>query len=51
MHAPGMSGAVGGLEVLGELVFSTEQEWQRVERNEINYFTIEEMLSAVSVAS
>ncbi len=49
MHAPGMKGAVGGLEVLGELVFSTEQEWDRVQRAEINYFTIESMLSAVSV--
>ncbi|MDH3714183.1 MAG: DUF4922 domain-containing protein [Gammaproteobacteria bacterium] len=48
-HAPGMSGAVGGLEVLGELVFSTEQEWDQLQRRQIDYFTIENMLSAVSV--
>lgn len=50
-HAPGMSGAVGGLEVLGELVFSTQREWDQLERRQIDYFTIENMLSAVSVAS
>ena len=48
-HAPGMSGAVGGLEVLGELVFSTPQEWNRLMSKQIDYFTIENMLSAVSV--
>ena len=48
-HAPGMSGAVGGLEVLGELVFSTDREWQQLEGNQIDYFTIENMLNAVSV--
>jgi len=50
-HAPGMSGAVGGLEVLGELVFSTEQEWDRLASKQIDYFTIENVLSAVSVTS
>ena len=48
-HSLEMTGAIGGLEVLGELVFSSIDEKHRLVYNEIDYHTIERILSAVSV--
>ena len=42
-----MSGIIGGLEVLGELVFSSEEEGERLARGEVNYRTVERILEAV----
>lgn len=43
----GMSGLVGGLEVLGEIVMSSVEERRRLDAGEIDYFTIEHMLCGV----
>lgn len=43
----GMSGLIGGLEVLGELVFSSEEEERIIESGEIDYFTINDILASV----
>ena len=48
-HSQEMGGAIGGLEVLGELVFSNDDEKHRLDLNEIDYHTVERILSAVSV--
>ena len=45
----GIPGFVGGMEVLGEVVFSTEQEKHQLDRGEIGYATIENILRSVSV--
>lgn len=45
-HSPEMSGTIGGVEVLGEMVFSSEADGQRLERGEIDYHTVERILSA-----
>ena len=47
MQSPEMSGTIGGVEVLGELVFSSEDEGQRLESGKIDYHTVERILSAV----
>ena len=47
-HSQEMTGAIGGLEVLGELVFSSADEKHRLIQNEIDYHTVERILSAVS---
>ena len=41
---------VGGLEVLGELIFCSDEEEHRLESGEIGYAAIERMLASVSVA-
>lgn len=48
-HSQEMTGAIGGLEVLGELIFSSNDEKHRLDQNEIDYHTIERILSAISV--
>ena len=48
-HSQEMTGAIGGLEVLGELVFSSKDEKHRLDQNEIDYHTVERILSAISV--
>jgi len=48
-HSQEMTGAIGGLEVLGELVFSSSNEKHRLDLNEIDYHTVERILSAISV--
>jgi hypothetical protein len=40
-HAPGIAGLVGGLEVLGEMVFSTQEEKVRLGSGQIDYPSIE----------
>jgi hypothetical protein len=45
-HSPEMSGIVGGVEVLGEMIFSSEEDGKRLERGEIDYHTAERILSA-----
>ncbi len=46
-RAPGLSGEVGGLEVLGELVFSTREDQEKIESGELNYFSLEQALAEV----
>lgn len=46
-RAPGMVGMIAGLEVLGELVFSTEVEKKQLDEGHIDYFFVERILSAV----
>jgi hypothetical protein len=48
-HSPEMAGAVGGLEILGELVFSDEEEKRRLDRGEVDYRTVERILASVNV--
>jgi hypothetical protein len=43
----GMSGLTGGLEVLGEIVFSTEQERQLIQSGAVDYFLLEKILHSV----
>ncbi len=47
LRSPEMSGMIGGLEVLGEVVFSSHEEGQRLEVGEIDYHTVERILTAV----
>ncbi len=49
-HSPEMAGAVGGLEILGELVFSEAEEKGRLDRGEVDYRTVEHILASVNVA-
>ncbi len=42
-----MSGLVGGLEVLGEVVMSTPEERQALDGGEIDFFTVEQILASV----
>ena len=44
-----MSGFIGSLEVLGELVFSSEDEKQRLERGEVDYHTVQRILASVRI--
>ncbi|MDJ0656043.1 MAG: DUF4922 domain-containing protein [Xanthomonadales bacterium] len=44
-----MTGIVGGLEVLGEIVCSSEDERRRLASKELNYKTVKDILSDVSV--
>jgi diadenosine tetraphosphate (Ap4A) HIT family hydrolase len=46
-HAPGMVGMIGGLEVLGELVFSTDVEKHLLDTGQVDFFFAERILSAV----
>jgi len=46
-QASGLSGKVGGLEVLGELVFSTPEERELLESGQVNYFSLEQVLTEV----
>ena len=46
-HAPGMVGMIGGIEVLGEVVFSTEIEKQQLDTGRVDYKTVEQILAAV----
>jgi hypothetical protein len=46
-HAPGMVSMIGGLEVLGEVVFSTEIEKQQLDTGQVDYKSVEQILAAV----
>jgi hypothetical protein len=46
-HAPGVVGIIGGLEVLGELVFTTDLEKQHLDSGRVNYDYVKRVLSAV----
>ncbi len=43
----GFAGLVGGLEILGELVLSTEQEKQRLDLGRFTYDSVSAILAAV----
>ena len=45
-QSPEMSGKIGGIEVLGEVVFSSQEEGQRLELGKIDYHTVERILAA-----
>ena len=47
LRSPELSGMVGGLEVLGEVVFSSHEEGQRLKSGKIDYHTVERILAAV----
>ena len=38
---------IGGIEVLGEVIFSSDEEGQRLEVGKIDYHTLERILEAV----
>ena len=46
-RSEGLSGLIGGLEVMGELVLSSPEEHRRIENGEIDYFTIEKILTDI----
>jgi hypothetical protein len=46
-RANGLAGKVGGLEVLGELVFSTTEEEELLQSGQLDYFILEQVLSEV----
>ena len=46
-RAPGMVGLVAGLEILGELVYSHEEERLQIERGDIDYESVSQTIAAV----
>jgi hypothetical protein len=46
-HAPGMAGLVGGLEVLGEIVLSDQEEKQLLVKGHTDYDTVVRILASV----
>jgi hypothetical protein len=46
-HAPGMAGLVGGLEVLGEIVLSDQEEKQLLVKGHTQYDTVVRILASV----
>lgn len=46
-YAAGLKGACGGLEVLGELVLSSEDEFRRLDSGEIDYAYVRRVLAEV----
>ena len=44
-----MSGLIGGLEALGELVFSSDDEKHRLHTGQVDYRAVEQILAHVSV--
>lgn len=46
-HGDGMSGLIGGLEVLGELVFSSQEDKELLDAGKIDYSSLEKTLSSV----
>jgi diadenosine tetraphosphate (Ap4A) HIT family hydrolase len=46
-HGPGFQGTVGGIEVLGELVFSSEDEKRRLDSGKVDYSYVHSVLAAV----
>ena len=49
-HSPHMAGTIGSLEILGELVLTTELEKIALDRGEIDYHSIERILNDIRVA-
>lgn len=48
-HSSEISGMIGGLEILGELVFLDEKEKQRLDLGEVDYHAVERILGSVRV--
>jgi hypothetical protein len=46
-HGDGLSGLIGGLEVLGELVFSSPEDKARMDSGEVDYFSLKRTLTSV----
>ena len=49
-RAEGLNGVIGALEAMGEIICSSPEELERIERGEISYDAIADMLSQVSIA-
>ncbi|MBF0625145.1 MAG: DUF4922 domain-containing protein [Magnetococcales bacterium] len=47
-RGPGMVGVIAGLELLGEIVFSTAEEKQYLDRGRVDYHFIERILASVA---
>ena len=46
-YAAGISGFIGGLEVLGEIVLSSQEEKARLDQGGIDYFALERVLASI----
>jgi len=46
-HGDGLSGLIGGLEVLGELVFSSVEDKALLDAGKVDYFSLEKTLASV----
>ncbi|MBF0436266.1 MAG: DUF4922 domain-containing protein [Magnetococcales bacterium] len=46
-RGPGMVGVIGGLELLGEVVYSTEEEKRSLDRGQVNFDFIERIIASV----
>ncbi len=46
-HGDGISGLIGGLDVLGELVFSSKEDKALLDAGKIDYFSLEKTLASV----
>ncbi|HAT48742.1 MAG: DUF4922 domain-containing protein [Nitrospirae bacterium] len=46
-HGPGMVGVIAGLELLGEIVYSTEEEKRSLDRGQVNYDFVERVIASV----
>ena len=49
-RAEGLNGVIGAFEALGEIICSSPEELARIERGDISYDAIADMLSQVSIA-
>ncbi len=49
-RAEGLAGVVGGFEALGEIVCSSDEELEKLESGQVDFFTVERMLGQVAVA-
>ncbi len=48
-RAEGLSGVIGSFEAMGEIICSTEQEWDDLESGRVDYQRIHDILATVSV--
>lgn len=48
-HSPHMAGMIGSLEILGELVLTTENEKHDLDRDQVNYASIARILADIRV--
>jgi len=46
-HGDGLSGLIGGLEVMGELVFSSQEDRELLDTGSIDFFSLEKTLASV----
>ncbi|MBF0423943.1 MAG: DUF4922 domain-containing protein [Magnetococcales bacterium] len=46
-RGPGMSGVIAGVELLGEIVYATEEEKRSLDRGQVNYDFVERVIASV----